>query len=67
MTLKDYLKQATTEERRSLWNNDPSRRQHIYGISSGRRRPSAQMAREIERLTGGMVTRADLRPDIWGD
>jgi DNA-binding transcriptional regulator YdaS (Cro superfamily) len=22
---------------------------------------------EIERLTGGQVTRAELRPDIWGD
>lgn len=29
------------------------------------KRPSPQRAIEIERLTGGVVTKSSLRPDLW--
>ena len=34
-------------------------------LISKRRIPSAELAMEIERQTGGEVTRQDLRPDLW--
>ena len=34
---------------------------------SGRFRVSAENARLIERVTGGEITAADLRPDIFGE
>lgn len=34
---------------------------------SGQTRPSPQNARAIEEATGGVVLRAQLRPDVFGD
>jgi hypothetical protein len=67
MTLKQYLRECTTEQRKALWHDNPNRRLYIYAVSSGKRRPGPQAAKEIEQLTGGKVTRAELRPDLWGD
>jgi hypothetical protein len=67
MTLKDYLRQCTSEQRQTLWRGDPNRRKYIYAVSNGDRRPGPETAMEIERLTGGKVTRAELRPDLWGE
>jgi hypothetical protein len=75
MTLKEFLKQCTPQQRWQMWGGDYSKgdqgnrstRQYIYAISNGTRRPSPARAKEIERLTGGKVTRSDLRPDLWGD
>jgi DNA-binding transcriptional regulator YdaS (Cro superfamily) len=38
----------------------------ISQIANGRRKVPARMCRKIELLTGGAVTRYDLRPDIFG-
>jgi hypothetical protein len=35
-------------------------------VAKGRRRVSPQNAIRIERATNGLVTRAELRPDIFG-
>ncbi|WP_414041297.1 transcriptional regulator [Acidithiobacillus sp. M4-SHS-6] len=34
-------------------------------VAKGRRRVSAETAIRIERATDGLVTRSDLRPDLW--
>lgn len=36
-------------------------------FEAGARQPSPHRALAIERITEGRVTRADLRPDIFGD
>lgn len=36
-------------------------------LLSGRGRPSAAVAVEIERLTDGQVKRSTLRPDLFGE
>lgn len=38
----------------------------IYFWLSGDQRVSAEYARRIEEATAGAVTRADLRPDLFG-
>ena len=35
-------------------------------VTQGRRRTSAELCKRIERLTEGKVTRAELRPDLFG-
>lgn len=39
--------------------------QHIHLIESGARLPSPELAKKIEAATDGLVTRHQLRPDIW--
>ena len=37
----------------------------VSGWVTGRKQPSVLSAIRIEAATGGLVTRSDLRPDIW--
>jgi DNA-binding transcriptional regulator YdaS (Cro superfamily) len=37
----------------------------LYLLMTNRRRASALLARKIERATQGLVTRSDLRPDLF--
>lgn len=39
----------------------------ITHLETGRRCVSPLFARKIESITGGAVTRYDLRPDVFGD
>jgi DNA-binding transcriptional regulator YdaS (Cro superfamily) len=43
-----------------------SSKAYISQLAHGHRKASHQMARKIEVETNGQVTRADLRPDIFG-
>lgn len=37
----------------------------ISHIICGRRKPSTDLAKEIERVTGGKIAKHELRPDVW--
>ena len=39
----------------------------LYQIAHGKRQPSAALARAMEVVTSGAVSRRDLRPSDWGD
>lgn len=39
----------------------------LYQIAHGKRQASAALARAMETVTSGAVTRRDLRPTDWGD
>ncbi len=38
---------------------------YLYQIATGRRKPSAQLAKRIHEATMGAVTLHSLRPDVW--
>lgn len=38
----------------------------VSRVVTGRCKFSLRMAHHIEKLTGGVVTKADIRPDVWG-
>lgn len=40
---------------------------YVRCVEIGERQYGAKMARYIEEITGGAVTKEELRPDIWGD
>ena len=69
MTLKQFLRSLNADERARFWEkldrDTRSRRMYIYQLSSGQRRPSPDMAMELELATGGKVAKWELRPDIW--
>jgi DNA-binding transcriptional regulator YdaS (Cro superfamily) len=64
MTLAEYVKTTT-----------PTQFAARLGVCSamvshwlhGRHRVTAERAKQIEQVTGGAVTAAELRPDIFGD
>jgi DNA-binding transcriptional regulator YdaS (Cro superfamily) len=67
MTLLDYMQDkdrraalitALGTSYKTLWQ---------VGARWRGRRCSPERAMDIERATGGAVTRASLRPDLWGD
>jgi DNA-binding transcriptional regulator YdaS (Cro superfamily) len=66
MQLKDFVKMKRGEQRRLA---------NLLGISptwmnllvSGKRDCSPELALGIEAATNGQVTRAELRPDLFGD
>lgn len=64
MILKSYLrvsKLSQSEFARQLGVTQGAVWQWIEGVQ----RVSAENAKRIEEITGGAVTRHDLRPDLW--
>lgn len=68
MKLHDYLLRpdalSTSELAKEVGVKDPAQvRQWRHGY--GNRRPGPENCVDIERVTGGLVRRWDLRPDDW--
>lgn len=66
MTLAEYI--ADADRRAALAKRLATSPQYLWQIATGWRdkRPSALMARAIETATDGVVTRYELRPDVFG-
>jgi DNA-binding transcriptional regulator YdaS (Cro superfamily) len=67
MTLREYFDSQPRGAKADLSKKLGITRTWMSQIISGRRVPSPELAREIEALTLGAVTRRDLRPDIFGE
>lgn len=67
MDLKKYI--ADPAARKALADALGSSPDYLWQIATGwnGRQSSPKLAARIEEATGGKVTRADLRPDIFGD
>jgi DNA-binding transcriptional regulator YdaS (Cro superfamily) len=63
MNLADYLLIADRKLLADAVGTIPA---YLYQIATGRRKPSAQLARRIHEATQGAVTLESLRPDVWG-
>ncbi|PZO66352.1 MAG: transcriptional regulator [Pseudoxanthomonas suwonensis] len=66
MNLSKYFAQDCSNRRR-LAAAIGVHKMYLWQIGAGQRRPSAELAKRIEEATQGAVTRAELRPDIFGD
>jgi DNA-binding transcriptional regulator YdaS (Cro superfamily) len=67
MTLKDYFKTLSVGSKTEMCNKIGISRTWLSLIISGRKVPSAPLCNLIQRYTNGKVTRAELRPDLFGD
>lgn len=67
MTLQEYFADKKRGAKDALARELGISRTWMSQVISGREVCSPELAVEIERLTGGMVTRKDLRPDLFGE
>jgi DNA-binding transcriptional regulator YdaS (Cro superfamily) len=65
MKLSDYFVDVNARE--ALARDLGASPDYLYQIATNRRQASPALAIKIETATNGAVTRADLRPDLWGD
>ena len=65
MDLKSFI--ADPDQRDALATALDSSSGYLWQLATGwrGRRPSAEFAIRIEAATGGRVSRAELRPDLW--
>ena len=66
MTLHEFLNSRTREERRAFYAALGKHPIYLQAIAGGKRKPSATLAIDIEVVSGGMVRREVLRPDVFG-
>lgn len=66
MDMQEWFRQASDEEKSRVASEAGTSAQYIYQLSTGRRRPSYQMAQKLATALRGAVTKKELRPDIWG-
>jgi|TARA_R110000868_G_scaffold358688_1_gene620404 DNA-binding transcriptional regulator YdaS (Cro superfamily) len=66
MTLEEYFKDKPRGAKSDLATALGISRTWLALIINHLREPSAVLCTQIEQLTEGSVTRADLRPDLFG-
>lgn len=66
MDLKTYLEEGG--RRQSLADAVNTSADYLWQIATGwkGRKPSPKLARKISEATHGLVSLAELRPDVWG-
>lgn len=67
MTLHEYI--SDMDRRRALADEVGANHEYLWQVATGwrGRRASRILATSIERATDGVVTRYDLRPDLFGE
>lgn len=66
MTLKKYFLPLPRGSKVSMARALGISKTWLSLIINGQKSPSAQLSKEIEKNTNGVVTRKDLRPDLFG-
>jgi len=67
MNFHAYYKSLTTEGREALAKQLDTSVAYLSQLAHKHRQPGHGMAQAIEQITGGQVSRYELRPDIYGD
>jgi DNA-binding transcriptional regulator YdaS (Cro superfamily) len=65
MDLLTYI--ADTARRRALATAVNSSPDYLWQVATGRRKASTDLAKAIDIATGGEVSRASLRSDVWDE
>lgn len=66
MNLNHHWKNLSSSERERLAKASGTASAYLYQIAAGYRKPSPLLAQRIEAASNGLVTRQDLRPDVYG-
>lgn len=64
MNIKNFLQQATPDERETLAKAVESSVGYFYLLAGGHRKPSAGLCKKLVEAEPKLVL-SDLRPDIW--
>ena len=66
MNFKDFYKKLSAEEKRELGKNANLSLQYLSHLANGHRNAGLKMIIRLEKATNGALTRAEIRPDIFG-
>jgi len=66
MTLEEFFRNKPRGAKVELARKVGISKTWMSLLTSGRQVPSAELSHSIERHTGGLVGRQDLRPDLFG-
>lgn len=69
MNLADWLRAVKDPERQRVAKAAGTTVEYLYVVAGGHRRPSPKLARKLAEATANTpkkITKAKLRPDIWG-
>jgi DNA-binding transcriptional regulator YdaS (Cro superfamily) len=66
MNLRSYLQSLPPTERKRLALRAKTTVAYLYQVAGGHRAVGPKLALAIEQVSGGCVTRHELRPDIFG-
>ena len=66
MILLEYYKSLSAREKRELAKKVGTTVPYLCHMAHGTRRPGPDMARKLEKASRRVVTKKELRPDIWG-
>ncbi len=67
MQLRDYLRVLRPDVREAFARDAGTSVGYLYLLGGGHRKAGHALAKEIEKASAGVVTRYDLRPDIFGE
>jgi DNA-binding transcriptional regulator YdaS (Cro superfamily) len=67
MTLKEHLASLSADQKKALAEAAETEVIYLIQIAGGHSSPSPKLAKRIEEATNGIVTRAELRPDVFGE
>lgn len=65
MTLREWLQINSKEERNRVAMNAGTTVPYLYKLAGGHGKAGWAICSKIEQATGGLVSRHDLRPDIY--
>lgn len=65
MDIKTYIKTLTPIERAAFAKGVGTSVAYLYQLAGGHRSPSTKLAQKIETVSGGLVRKEVLRPDVW--
>jgi DNA-binding transcriptional regulator YdaS (Cro superfamily) len=66
MDMKTFLKNTSPDEREALANRLGTSVAYFWQIAGGHRKPSALLCRRLEAASGGLISAAELRPELFG-
>lgn len=67
MDMRTFLKTTSKTERERVAKEVETTVAYLFQLAGGHREPSVKLAMRLEKASGGLLSRRDLRPDIFRD
>lgn len=65
--MRDYLNSIGQPEREQFASAAGTSVGYLWLLAGKHRQPSPKLARKLQEASGGILTLAELRPDLWGE
>lgn len=65
MDIKTFVKTCSKEQREAVAIRAGTTEAYLFQLAGGHRKPSVRLAKYLELASSGLMTRQELRPDIF--